>query len=240
MVTCGNAKPNPLPSVFSSLDKHKIPTHTLTSLLKSIAREQMAPPTPAATTTSTDGVLGYSPAGASMKIAAIKIQLFWRRRLPYTKSYRASLETPDGKARAFVFDKIIKPIALKNNDGPFRMLAKTIVLDTEGVDFYVAFWELREQFTKTNALSQQVLTNTRLSAAHVEELVDGTLMGDLEEIGRGVTRMGEREFDKLYADCNCRPWKLQMDFVRAKEGILHMAKMLRGIEEDLEQMMNST
>ena len=237
MVTCGNAKPNPLPFVFSSLDERKIPTHTLESLLEPMGREQMPPPAPDATTTSADGVLGYSPAGdASVKVAATKIQLFWRRRWPYTKSYRASLATPDGKARAFVFDKIIKPIAL-NNDGPLRMLSKTIILDIEGVDFYVALWELQEQFTKTNALPQQVLTDAHVSAAHVEELVDGTLMGDLEEIGRGVTRIGEREFDKMYADCNCRPWKLQMNFIRAKEDILHMAKILRGIKKKLEQMV---
>ena len=168
------------------------------------------------------------------EVTANKVQLFWRRRWPYRKSYLASLATPDGKAREFVFEKIIKPTARQYNGGSLGILAKTIVLDTEGVGFYVAFWELREQFTKTNALSQQVLTNARVSAA---QLVDGTLFGDLEEIGRGVTRMGERGFDKMYADCNCHPRQLQMGFVRANEGILYMAKILRGIEEELEKMV---
>lgn len=241
MVTCGNAKPKTLPLVFLGLDERRIPTHTLASLLKPLSCEQMALTEPAVTS-SPDGALGYSPAGdASVEIAAIRIQVFWHRRWPYTVNYRASLATPGGKARAFVFEKVIKPFALKNNDGLLGILAKTIVLDNEGVNFYVAFWELREQFTKTKALSQQVLTNPRVSTAHVEELVDGPLMDDLEDIGHSVASMGEREkdFGKMYADHSCRPWRLRMDFAKARRYILDKAEELKGIEEKLEQMVAS-
>ena len=231
--------------MFLGLDERRIPTHTLASLLEPLVCEQM-PQTEAAVTSSPDDALGYSPAGdASVEIAAIKIQMFWRRRWPYTVNRRASLATPGGKARAFVFEKIIKPTALKNNGGSLRMLAKTIVLDNEGVNFYVAFWELREQFTKTKALSQQMLTNLltnpNVPTAHVEELVDGPLMDDLEDIGRSVASMGEREkdFGKIYADHSCRSWRLQMDLARARRGILDRAEELKGIEGKLEQMVAS-
>jgi len=185
---------------------------------------------------NTEDATFTSDAAIPIASAVTKLQAFWRRRWPYLRSHRASLSTPHGKARAFVFEKIIKPNLCRGTPGT---LWKTMVLDDVGVDFYVAFWKLRNDATAANILSQSVLSNKKMSAADVEELVDGELMGDLDAIVRDSARarLGAKEVGKKFVDPSCQWWDLKKDFSRERRKVWSTGDKLARIVKRLEQML---
>jgi hypothetical protein len=221
--------PNTLPDVFSLLGSRNVPTYTLTTLIKPMPQE--AASLPAQATEPNDNAVD-----TAVTSAVIKLQAFWRKRWPYLRNHRASLSTPHGKARAFVFEKIIKPNLCRGAPGT---LWKTNILDTVGVDFYVASLKLRNDATAANILSQSVLTNKEMSAADVEELVDGELMVDLDAIVKDSARvrLGPKEVGKKFADPSCRWWDLKKDFSREKRKVKDTVDKLAVIVKRLEQML---
>ncbi|KAF8533500.1 hypothetical protein BDD12DRAFT_898763 [Trichophaea hybrida] len=231
IVTAKGTVPNTLPNVFLPLASRNVLTHTLTALIKPIPHGTASQPAQAAESNDND-----TADGTTVTSAVTKLQAFWRTRWPYLRSHRASLSNPQGKARAFVFEKIIKPNLRRAAPGN---LCKTIVLDTVGVDFYVAFWKLRSDATAANSLSQSVLTSKKMSAADVEELVDGELMGDLDAIVRDAARarLGAKEVGKKFADPLCLWGELKKEFTRERRKIKSTEDKLAGIVKRLERML---
>jgi len=255
------------PPVFSPLSTRGVPTCTLASLIESM-KPQSAPirdPTGDSNENKEDTTVGD---------AARKLQAFWRRRRPFLRSYRASLELTRGKESAFVFETIIKPSLdairrrhlqeLNPNHGIDSdsvgeseddeeespqayhvipgILCKTIVLDTVGVDFYVALWKLRDDLvdanTLANTLSQRVLTDSMMKLSAVEELINSDHTAELNMIVKEVSKiLGVKEVGKMYADPQQRWQELRRVFVGGRDTVEKLRVKLMGIVKTLERML---
>jgi len=98
------------------------------------------------------------------------------------------------------------------------ILAKTVVLDTVGVDFFVTLENLRKDAADADKLFQCVLTNTKMLPSAVEELIESTDMAELTEIVRKVSRemLGVKEVAAIYADPQRGSQELRRRLVKEK------------------------
>jgi len=118
------------------------------------------------------------------------------------------------------------------------ILAKTVVLDTVGVDFFVTLGNLRKDATEADKLFQRVLTDTEMLSSTVEELIESNDMAELTEIVRKVSRemLGVKEVAAIYADPQRGSQELRRRLVREKDKAEVMRGKLMDIVETLEGM----
>ncbi|KAI5810335.1 hypothetical protein BZA77DRAFT_172956 [Pyronema omphalodes] len=232
-LTLLTAKPNipvSIPNVLTAFVKD-CTFHTLADLMKLMTARH---------TPSGDSQENMESAKAELDAAALKIQLFWRKRKSYLVSYRKEKETSEGKATALVYERIIRPHR-QDLDRSSR-IAKSYTLLTEGKDFYVAYSTLRRKARAALVLSDKVVNDVRVSSQDLEQLISGPLLKDLDGIYKSCEK-GGRLYDLVtpekVADIfkNSLKQNVLINFFKLRQADVRlMMSRLREIEESLERM----
>jgi hypothetical protein len=227
--------PIPTPRILESLRNFGAPIHALSALVALRDGEN-------ATKTRQEN---YSDDNTeedkAVQNAVLKLQAFWLKRRGYLHSHRAALETPRGKANAFVFEKFVREYHQRKAR---EKVKKSFVMFTMGVEFYVAFWELRDRVTAADALYAEIVQNRNLSASDLEELVSGKLVGDLQTIIREVSGKAggifatfqEEEVRRMFQDDRVGWENMRSVFGKANRLVSGMEYSLREIVARLERM----
>jgi len=263
-----NIKDKPVPAVFSPLSTRGVPTYTLASLLESVKPRCMPDTAEESDETSQDVLVRaavrklqafwrrrgpYLPKyRLSLELPRGKESAFIFDNIikPSLKSIREQQQQPRmlGISREKESDELSddgeegettsqgKPVA-----APLfvpGILAKTVVLDTVGVDFFVTLGNLRKDATEADNLFQRVLTSTDILPAAVEELMECEVMAELNEIVKKVSRemLGVNEVAAIYADPQRGCRELRRRLVREKDAAEVMRGKLMNIAETLERM----
>jgi hypothetical protein len=118
------------------------------------------------------------------------------------------------------------------------VLAKTMVLDTVGVDFFVTLGNLRKDATAADRLFQRVLTDTKMLSSVVEELIESDDVAELNKIVRKVSHkmLGVKEVAEIFADPQRGCRELRRRLVRENDAAEVMRGKLMDIVEALERM----
>jgi len=99
------------------------------------------------------------------------------------------------------------------------ILAKTMVLDTVGVDFFITLGNLRKDAADADKLFQRVLTDPEMLPSAVGELIESSDMAELNEIVKKVSRemLAVKEVAEIYADPQRDSRELRRRLVREKD-----------------------
>ncbi|KAF8248700.1 hypothetical protein K440DRAFT_244356 [Wilcoxina mikolae CBS 423.85] len=175
---------------------------------------------------------------ASLSKAASKIQAFWRKRWRYLRSYRASLNSRRGMATATIFKHYIRKY---EGVFPLQNYSKNYTLLTTGVDIYLELEKLRDQAEHAHNVSEFLLTNRRIPAESLGELVASECLGDLNEIRRKLEKDPDRaifgqiadtEVASMYSDL--KPTEFDRALKRLLAKVRVIAERLREIVHQLE------
>ena len=263
-----NIEDKPVPAVFSPLSIRGVPTYTLASLLESVKPRCMPDTAEESDETSQDVLVRaavrklqafwrrrgpYLPKyRLSLELPRGKESAFIFDNIikPSLKSIREQQQQPRmlGISREKKSDELSddgEEGETTSQDKPVAaplfvpgILAKTVVLDTVGVDFLVTLGNLRKDATEADKLFQRVLTDTEMLSSTVEELIESNDMAELTEIVRKVSRemLGVKEVAAIYADPQRGSQELRRRLVREKDKAEVMRGKLMDIVETLVRM----
>ncbi|KAF8244421.1 hypothetical protein K440DRAFT_663457 [Wilcoxina mikolae CBS 423.85] len=235
ILTTKDKIPTALPAVLAPFASWGFPIHSLQSLVAAatpLDRNPTASPAEDTNSSSSD---------TTIEQAVQTLQAFWRKRSRYLHSRRAALNTPGGKATAFIFDKIIRPSS-NDRHTPGR-IHKAVVLLTDAKQFFVEYWSVCDYAGAAHVLSESVLDNRKISTHALDELVSSPLLKELEEIRAEFERGGnmremveEVKVKRLFEDQKVGYQRLEAFFISLREELLGMGKKLDGIVKRLNEM----
>ncbi|KAF8544382.1 hypothetical protein BDD12DRAFT_801307 [Trichophaea hybrida] len=227
--------PTTLPAILAPFASWGIPIHTLQSLVAPATPLNINP------TVSPADDTNDSSSDTTIEHAVRTLQAFWRKRRPYLHSHRAALTSPDGKATAIIFDKIIHP-SCNDRHTPDR-IRKAVVLLTDAKRFFVEYWLVCDYVGTAHVLSESVLDNREISTQALDELVSSPLLKELEEIRAQFEKGGnmremveEAKMKRLFEDQKVGYQRLEVYFVSLRQELLRMGKRLDGIVKRLNEM----
>jgi hypothetical protein len=179
----------------------------------------------------------------NLRVAATKIQAFWRKRQPYLISSRENLKTSRGRAIDFVFSQIIKPHQnRKCNTNSLRKwrISKNWVLLTQGVSFYVEFYDVRKRTLEAEKLWECVAGNDKVRVEALHELLNGPYLMKLDKCKNQLHGDGQicvaasvREVGRLYGDPEAGYQDIHDHFRKLGNKLSNISMRLDGVVEKL-------